>query len=170
MCNGQGRVKGEKSINVKIPAGVTSGNYLSLKGEGHEGPKNGPAGDAIVVIEEEEHPFFERHGDDILYNLYLSFTQVALGDQVEVPTLKNKSNLTISQGTQSGKILRMRGKGIQHLNSNNVGDQLVRVLVWTPTKLTEIEKDLFKQLSECEGLKPPQNDKSFFEKVKNAFF
>jgi molecular chaperone DnaJ len=169
VCNGDGRVKGERSINVKIPPGVTTGNYISLSGEGHVGPKGGPAGDAIILIEEEEHDLFERHGDDILYHLYLNFTQVALGDQVEVPTLKNSAKLTIPAGTQSGKILRMKGKGIPHLNGNHVGDELVSVHVWTPTKLTETERKLLQELSTSEGMQPPKGDKSIFQKVKDAF-
>jgi molecular chaperone DnaJ len=170
ICNGQGRVKEENTISVTIPAGVTSGNYISLRGEGHCGPRGGPAGDAIVLIEEQEHEHFERHGDDILYDLYLSFSQVALGDEVEVPTLNNKARLSIASGTQSGKILRMRGRGIPHLNHHGRGDQLVRVLVWTPTKLSEKEKQLFNELAKCDAIKPPQGDKSFFRKVKEALF
>ncbi|MBN2008649.1 molecular chaperone DnaJ [candidate division KSB1 bacterium] len=169
VCNGDGRVKGERSINVKIPAGVTTGNYISLEGEGHAGPKGGPTGDAIILIEEQEHDLFERHGDDILYHLYVNFSQVALGDQVDVPTLTNKAKLTIPPGTQSGKILRMKGKGIPHLNGYHVGDQLVSVHVWTPSKLSEKEKKLLQELAVCEGLQPPKGDKSFFQKVKDAF-
>ncbi len=169
-CNGEGRVKADNTISINIPAGVTSGNYISLRGEGHCGPRGGPAGDAIVLIEEQEHDYFERHGDDILYDLYLSFSQVALGEEVEVPTLNGKARLTIASGTQCGKILRMRGKGIQHLNYHGKGDQLVRVLVWTPTKLSEQEKKMFRELAESERLKPPKGDKSFFRKVKEALF
>lgn len=169
QCGGQGRVKGENTVTVKIPPGVSTGNYLTLSGEGHVGPKNGPAGDAIVLIEEAEHPLFERHGDDILYDLYASFSQVSLGDQVEIPTLNGKAKLHIAPGTQSGKILRMKGKGIPHLNSNRRGDHLVRILVWTPTKLSEKERRLVQQLAECEGMIPPRGDKSFFNKIKDAF-
>lgn len=169
-CSGEGRVKNESTITVNIPAGVATGNYLSLRGEGHAGPRGGPAGDAIILIEEMEHPLFERHGDDILYELYLSFSQAALGDQVEVPTLNGKAGLTIASGTQNGKILRMRGKGIPHLNQSGRGDQLIRILLWTPTKLSEKEKNLFYQLADCEGIRPPAGDKSFFRKVKEALF
>lgn len=169
-CYGDGRVKEESTISVNIPAGVTSGNYLSLRGEGHSGPRGGSAGDAIVLIEEKEHDFFERHGDDILVDLYLSFSQVALGDEVEVPTLNGKARLSIASGTQSGKILRMKGKGIPHLNHHGKGDQLVRVLVWTPTRLSENEKKIFSELAACDGIKPPNGDKSFFRKVKEALF
>ena len=169
-CSGDGRVISENTISVNIPAGVSTGNYLTLNGEGHIGARGGPAGNVLVVIEEKEHAQFERHGDDILYDLYLSFSQVALGDNVEVPTLKSKAKLNIMPGTQSGKILRMRGKGIHHLNQYGSGDQLVRVFVWTPTKLSEKEKTVFQQLSEFDNIKPPTGDKSFFKKVKEALF
>ncbi len=169
-CSGEGRVKTNATISVNIPAGVSSGNYITLRGEGHSGPRGGPAGNAIILIDEAEHEFFERHGDDILYDLYLSFSQVALGDQVEVPTLNGKAKLHIVPGTQSGKILRMKGKGIQHLNHNGRGDQLVRVMVWTPIKLSDKEKKMFAELAESEAIKPPAEDKSFFRKVKEALF
>lgn len=169
-CYGEGRVKGESTISVNIPAGVSMGNYITLRGEGHSGPRGGPPGSAIIFIDEKEHPYFERHGDDILYDLYLSFSQVALGDEVEVLTLNGKARLTIASGTQSGKILRMKGKGIPHLNHHGKGDQLVRIFVWTPTKLSEKEKKLFYQMAECDGIKPPVGDKSFFRKVKEALF
>lgn len=169
-CYGEGRVKEDSTISVNIPAGVTSGNYINLRGEGHGGPRGGAAGDAIVLIEEKEHEFFERHNDDIVYDLYLSFSQIALGDEVEVPTLNGKARLSVASGTQSGKILRMRGKGIPHLNHSGKGDQLVRVLAWTPTKLSEQEKKIFYQLAECDGIRPPTGDKSFFRKVKEALF
>lgn len=169
-CSGDGRVMGENTISVNIPAGVSTGNYLTLNGEGHIGARGGSAGSVIVVMEEKEHSQFERHGDDILYDLYLSFSQVALGDNVEVPTLKSKAKLNIAPGTQSGKILRMRGKGIHHLNQYGSGDQLVRVIVWTPTKLSENEKKVFQQLSEQDNINPPTGDKSFFKKVKEALF
>ena len=169
-CSGDGRVKKEATISVNIPAGVSTGNYITLRGEGHSGPRGGPAGSAIIIIEEAEHEYFERHGDDILYDLYLSFSQVALGDHVEVPTLNGKAKLHIVPGTQSGKILRMKAKGIQHLNHHGKGDQLVRVIVWTPTKISEREKKLFSQLAESEAIKPPVEDKSFLRKVKEAIF
>lgn len=169
-CSGDGRRKADSTISVNIPAGVATGNYITLRGEGHSGPRGGPAGNAIILIEEGDHEFFERHGDDILYDLYLSFSQVALGDQVEVPTLNGKAKLHIAPGTQSGKILRMKGKGIQHLNLHGRGDQLVRVMVWTPTKLSDKEKELFSVLAESEAIKPPVEDKSFFSKVKEALF
>ncbi len=168
-CHGAGRVKGESTITVEIPAGVATGNYITVRGEGNVGPHGGPAGDVIVFIEEEEHPYFERHGDDLLYDLPLSFVQVALGDEVEVPTLTGKVKVEIPAGTQSGKIYRLRGKGIPHLNGYGSGDLLVRVMVWTPTKLTAKERKLFEELAKSEHLHPPKRDRSFFKKFKEAF-
>lgn len=169
-CRGEGRLEGDKTIAVDIPAGVAMGNYLTVRGEGNVGPRGGPAGDLLVVIEEKEHEFFERHGDDILYDLPLSIPQAVLGEMVEVPTLTGKAKLDIAPGTQSGKILRMRGKGIPHLNGYGSGDQLVRVVVWMPSKLSMKEKELFLQLSETEGVKPPKSERGFFSKIKEALF
>lgn len=169
-CDGEGRVQGESLISVDIPAGVASGNYITVRGEGNIGPNGGPAGDVIIVIDESEHEYFERHGDDILYTLPLSFAQAALGAEVEIPTLNGKSRLQIQAGTQSNKILRMRNKGIQRLHGHGKGDQLVRIMVWTPTKLSAEEKKLLKELAKSDNLNPPQNDRSFFKKVKEAIF
>lgn len=166
-CHGEGRVKGEGVITVDIPPGVATGNYLTVRGQGNVGPRKGPAGDVIVVIEEKEHEYFERHGDDVVYTLPISFSQAALGAEVEVPTLDGKSKLHIPAGTQSNKILRMRAKGFPHLNSYERGDQLVRVVVWTPTKLTKEEKELFKKLAKSENLSPPHH-RGFFKRVKEA--
>lgn len=169
VCQGEGRVKGESTISVTIPAGVSSGNYLTVRNEGNAGPRGGAPGDVIVFIEEKEHPHFERHGDDILYDLILSFPQLALGDTVEIPTLTGKAELEIAPGTQVGKILRMRGKGIPHLRGHGRGDQLVRIMVWTPTKLTHQEKELLKKLAKSENIVPPKSAKSIFEKLKEVF-
>ncbi|MFQ5707250.1 MAG: molecular chaperone DnaJ [bacterium] len=167
QCNGEGRVHGESFITVDIPAGVTSGNYLTVRGEGNVGPRGGPAGDVVIFIEEKEHEEFERHGDDILYDLPLSFSQVALGAEVEVPTLNGRCKLHIAPGTQSGKILRMRGKGVPHLHSSHRGDQLVRIIVWTPKKLSSKERKLFEELANCDHCQP---GKGFIKKVKDAIF
>lgn len=169
-CGGEGRVRSEKVIVVDIPAGVTSGNYITVRGEGHVGPRGGPSGDAIIVIEEDEHEFLERHGDDVLYELPVSFSQAALGAELEVPTLNGKSKLHVPPGTQSGKILRMRGKGIPHLRHGGRGDQLVRVRLWTPTKLSSRERKLFEDLAKCENTKPPRGGRSFIKKLKETIF
>ncbi|MBN2104360.1 molecular chaperone DnaJ [bacterium] len=153
-CDGEGRVHGEGMINVKIPAGVATGNYLTLRGEGDVGQKNGSAGDAHVVIEELENREFERHGDDILYTLNISMPQAVLGDEVEIPTLNGKAKLQIDAGTQSNKILRMRGKGIHHLHGSGRGDQLVRIAVWTPKKISRETKQLFQKLAHQKDVVP----------------
>jgi len=170
-CYGEGRTKGEASIDVEVPAGVAEGQYLTIRGAGNAGPRGGPNGDILVVIQEKPHDYFIRHGDDVIYDMYLSFDQAALGAQITVPTLNGKAILNIVPGTQSGKILKMKGKGIPHLQGHGAGDQLVRVKVWTPTKLSEKDKSLIQQLGENDTLKPPsRNDKSFFAKVKETIF
>lgn len=169
-CRGDGRNRGETTVSVNIPAGVTNGNYILLRGQGNAGPNSGPDGDIKVFIEEIDHEFFERDGDDLLYRLQISFPQAALGDSVLVPTLNGKAKLTIPSGTEAGKIFRMKGKGIKHLNGYGTGDQLVIVQIYTPKKLSTREQELLKELSECEGIKPQPSDKGFFKKVKDAFF
>jgi molecular chaperone DnaJ len=167
-CNGGGRIRGESTIDVDIPAGVAEGQFLTLRNAGNIGPRGGPQGDVIVVFEEKPHDFFERHGDDIIYNLQVSFPQVALGDEVEVPTLAGKATIKVAAGTQSGKILRMRGKGIPHLNTHGAGDQLIRIHVWTPTKLNAKEKELLAELAKLDTMYPKKGDKNFFERMKEA--
>jgi molecular chaperone DnaJ len=153
-CGGEGRRRGETTLNVKIPAGVATGNYITLRGEGDVGPKGGAAGDVFVFIEERKDDVFERHGDDILYSLRISIPQAVLGDEVEIPTLTGKARLHIDPGVQSGKILRMRGKGIPHLNGHGRGDQLVRVIVWIPAKLSREVKGLFEKLAQQKEVLP----------------
>ncbi len=165
-CNGQGVVRKEKTIQVTIPVGVSSGNYITLRGQGDAGKYNGVAGDLIVVIEEKEHDYFERHGDDILLKLRVSFTQAVMGDKIDVPTLNGRAKLTIPPGIQSGKILRMRSKGLPHLNSRSVGDQLVLVLVYTPITLSKREKELFAELAQSEN-SLPRDKNGIFRKIRD---
>ena len=167
-CNGQGRVKGVSTITVKVPPGVTTGNYIQLRGAGNAGPRGGPAGDVIVLIEEQEHSTFRRHEDDLICEIPLSFTQAALGDEIVVPTLDGNANLKIPTGTQSGKIFRFRNKGIPHLHGYGKGDELVRVVVWVPTRLNAEEKKLLKELADKENFKPPKGGKSFFDKLRET--
>ena len=174
-CKGDGRVQGESTIKVTIPAGVSEGNYIPLRGQGNEGRRGGPAGDLIVVIEEQPHKVFVRNGDDVVLDLLVSFPEAALGADIEVPTLTGRAKLKIDAGTQSGHVLRMRDKGIPHLNSYGRGDQLVRVNVWVPTRLGSQDKALLKQLGESENMVPKEgdtsanSDRSFFARVKKAF-
>jgi molecular chaperone DnaJ len=155
-CKGTGRKRGETTISVSIPPGVATGNYITIHGKGDVGPKGGPEGDVFVLIEEKPDDRFERHGDDILYTLNISMPQAVLGDEVEIPSLAGKSRLRIETGTQSGKILRMRGKGIPHLGRHGRGDQLVRVVVWTPSNLSGGVKDVFKKLLGYDEVFPTQ--------------
>ena len=150
VCQGEGRTQQESTLKVNIPAGVSEGNYLTLSGQGHAGRRGGPSGDALVVIREKEHDLFLRDGDDVILDLEITFPQAALGAEVEVPTLTGHSLLKIQSGTQSGTLLRMRDKGIPHLNRGGKGDQLVRVQIVTPSKLSKEEKKLLEQLAERE--------------------
>jgi len=174
-CHGDGRVEGDTTIKVNIPAGVSEGNYIPIRGEGNAGRRGGPAGDLIVMIEEEPHDLLTRNGDDVIFELLLSFPEAALGAEVEVPTLTGRAKLRIEPGTQSGQVLRMREKGIPHLNAHGRGDQLVRVNIWIPTTLSAQDRGLLKDLASSPNITPKdgnrsaQSDKSFFGKVKNAF-
>lgn len=160
-CDSSGRIRETETISVNVPAGVSTGNYIPLKGQGDVGPRNGPPGDIIVYIEEAEHDLFERNEDDVIYELPLSITQAALGDNIEIPTLSGRAKLKIPSGTQSGKVFRMRGKGIPHLQRNNAGDQLVRVWIWTPSTLNSQEKKLLEELKNSPNMQPPQGGKQF---------
>ncbi len=176
-CRGEGLVHGEDQVEVTVPAGVSEGNYMTVQGKGNSGPNGGPTGDLIVLMEEQSHPFFTRNGNDVVLELNLSFPDVAIGMEIEIPTLeiegkgKNSKNkmvkISIPAGTQSGKVFRLRGKGIPELNTYRKGDLLVEVRVWTPTKLSTREKELLEELSQSENFQPPKK-KGFFEKVKEA--
>ena len=168
-CQGEGRVTGSKMVEINVPAGVSTGNYIPMEGEGNEGLRGGRAGDLIVLIEEIKHDIFERMDHDVIMVLPISFPDAALGTSVEIPTLTGKAKLSIAPGTQSGKILRMRGKGIPHLHGAGIGDQLVQVQVVVPTKLNTVEKKLISDLAESDNLKPKgDSHKSIFEKFKEA--
>jgi len=167
-CRGEGRHKGTSKVNIKVPAGVSSGNYMAVENMGNAAPYGGSSGDLIAVFEEEHHDQFTRHGDNILYELPISFVTAVLGGEVEVPVLGDTATLKIPAGTQSAKVLRLKGKGIPHLNHNGRGDQLVQVTVWVPTRLGNEEKRLVKRLDESESFKAPQADKSFFEKLRET--
>ncbi len=169
-CHGTGLIDGSKTIEVNVPAGVSTGNYITLRGEGNAGVRGGQPGDLIIYIEEVPHDIFQRQGNDVLLVLPISFPTAALGGTVEVPTLTGKAKLKIAPGTQSGKILRMRGKGIPNLRGAGSGDQLVQIQVYVPTKLNAEERQLLEKLAHSENLDPAKNShKSFFEKFKEAF-
>jgi len=152
-CKGDGRVLGESTIKINVPAGVTNGTYMTLKGEGNIGARNGMHGNIIVVFEEIPHEFFVRDGDNIIYELFLSFPEAVLGTEVEVPTLNGKAKLKIEPGIQLGKFLKMRDKGIQHLNSHGAGDQLIKINIHVPQKISQKEKELLKELDKQPNIK-----------------
>jgi molecular chaperone DnaJ len=147
-CGGTGRIRGSEKISVKIPAGVASGNYITVSGGGDAGERGGPNGNLYIIVEEEEDDLFVRHGNDVLLDLPLTISQLALGAKVEIPTLDGKVLFKIPPGTPSHKVFRMKGKGIPHLNSYGRGDQLVRVMAWVPGKLSKREMELLRELDE----------------------
>lgn len=168
VCHGQGRERRTKSLAVKIPAGVDRGQQIRLAGEGEIGPKGGPPGDLYIVLDVQDHPHFTRDGYDIYYELPLNVAQAALGDEVVVPTLDSETELRIPAGTQHGRSFRLRGMGVPHLRSSERGNMFVVARVTTPTKLTSRQRELFEELArEFEG--QPDEDKGFFEKVKEKF-
>jgi len=157
-----------------VPAGVSEGNYIPLRSQGNAGRRGGEAGDLLVLIAEEQHPHFQRNGDDIVYNLWVSFPLATLGGEVEIPTLNGKAKLTVEPGTPAGRALRMRDRGIPHLNSHGRGDQLVRVNIWVPKRLSAKEQELLKQLRDSANFTPNEEEqrdssRTFFDKVKDAF-
>ncbi len=156
-CRGRGVVKGEETVKVKIPAGVSGGNYITLKGQGDAAERGGAAGDVFVVVEEKESELFERHGDDLLVTVAVLAADLALGAKVEVPTVTGRVSMKIPPGTHSHKIFRIPNRGVPHLHGPGRGDQLVRVIAWTPTKISAEERELLERLREIEAdqLPPP---------------
>ncbi|HNZ71158.1 MAG TPA: molecular chaperone DnaJ [Prolixibacteraceae bacterium] len=172
-CYGEGIVQGEEVISLNIPAGVAEGMQLSVSGRGNAARRGGINGDLIVLIEEEEHPELIRDEQDLIYNLFLNFPDLALGTTVEIPTVEGKVKVKIDAGTQSEKILRLRGKGLPDVNGYRKGDILVKVHAWIPTRLTADEKKLLEKLAQSPNFQgSPQtgpNKKDFFEKMKGMF-
>jgi molecular chaperone DnaJ len=167
VCRGEGRVRGERSVTVDIPAGVSANNYLTLRGQGAAGIRNGPSGDLQVMLDIKDDERFERQGDDLIYDLSLSFSQAALGGQYEVPTPYGSEALRIPGGTQPETVLRLRGRGLPVLGQDTKGDLLVRVHVWTPERLTEEQERLFQELAKLEGA-APKREPGFWSKLKEA--
>ncbi|MGJ3235779.1 molecular chaperone DnaJ [Marivirga sp.] len=161
----------EEVISVKIPAGVTDGMQLSMSGKGNEAPMGGAAGDLVILIEEIEHDVLKRDGNNIIYDLYINFVDAVLGTTVEVPTIDGKVKIKIETGTQSGKILRLRGKGVGDVNGYGRGDQLIHVNVWTPKKVSDDEKEMLESMRASDNFKPnpTKADKGFFDRVKEFF-
>ena len=166
-----GMKRSEEVVEIKIPPGVEEGMQLSMSGKGNAAPMGGVPGDLLIVIEEVEHPHLQRNGTDLHYDLYVSFPTAALGGSAEIPLVDGKAKINVAPGTQSGKILRLRGKGLPELNSYHKGDILVTINVWTPQSLSEEEKNAIKTLENSENFtpKPTSKDKGFFQKVKEMF-
>ncbi|PNQ73353.1 molecular chaperone DnaJ [Hanstruepera neustonica] len=170
-ADAQGMIVKEETVSIKIPAGVVDGMQLKVTGKGNEAPGNGISGDLLVAIEEETHETLQREGDNLHYDLYISFPDAVLGTSKEIDTVTGKVRIKIEAGVQSGKILRLRGKGIPSINGYGKGDLLVHVNVWTPKTLNKQQKEFFEAMREDDHFdpKPESGDKSFFEKVKDMF-
>jgi len=171
VCHGEGRSLEEEVISIKIPAGVVDGMQLSMNGKGNVPQRGGIAGDLLIVIEEEEHAELKRDGINVIYDLYINFADAVLGTSSEVPTIDGKVKIKIEPGTQSGKVLRLRDKGIKDINGYGKGDLLIYVNVWTPKALSNEEKKIVEQLRESPNFKPnpAKGEKGFFGKMKEYF-
>ena len=166
-----GLVSKEEGISVKIPAGVADGMQLSMASKGNEAPGGGVAGDLLILIEEQEDKQLKRDGNNLIYDLYISFIDAALGTNVEVPSVGGRVKIKIDAGTQSGKVLRLRGKGLKDINGYETGDQLIYVNVWTPKKLTPEERTKLESFKDSPNFEPnpDANEKGFFERMKEFF-
>ncbi len=168
-CYGEGRMAKTKEIKVKIPAGMEQGQILRVRGQGHIGPRNGPPGDLLVEVHEKQDDLFERRGNNVIVEFPIHFTQVVLGDEIIVPTLTGKAKMKIPAGTQSGREFRLKGEGIQGLNSYSRGDLIVRVNVVTPSRLSREESEIYKHLAEINSKRELKPGKSFRENLKDFF-
>jgi molecular chaperone DnaJ len=170
-CHSSGVQRGEENISVNIPAGVGEGMQLTMSGKGNAAERGGIPGDLLIVIEEEKHPYFQRDGNNLLYDLYLNFADAAMGITTEIPTLDGKAKIKIDPGTQGGKVLRLKGKGLPALNSYGKGDILVNLNVWTPQHLSTEEKKILEKLRDSPNFKPNpgKGDKSFYDRMKEFF-
>lgn len=173
-CRGDGRTRQQREVEVEIPPGVSSEHYITLRGKGHAGPRGGPRGDIAVLLEVQEDPRFHREGDDLLLHLPVTFSQAALGDELQVEALDGMLELEIPPGAQSGEILRVRGRGLPRLQRSGRGDLLVRVLIWTPQRLTKEQREVFQRLKETEESAPERVEedeerRGFWSRVKEAF-
>lgn len=166
-CGGNGKVRKNRTLKVKIPAGIDDGQSIQLRGQGGQGTNGGPAGDVIVTIGIRPHPVFTREGSDVLCEIPISFTQAALGAELQVPTIDGKIEYMVPEGTQTGTVFRLRGKGIQNVNGRGRGDQFVRVNIEVPKNLTQKQKELLREFEESSSANHTKRQ-SFWEKVKNS--
>ncbi|MDX1395071.1 MAG: molecular chaperone DnaJ [Gemmatimonadota bacterium] len=170
-CDATGRLRTERTVEIEIPPGISSEDYLKLKGRGNVGPLGGPPGDLIVAVDIEPHERLERRGDDLILDQPVTFSQAAMGADIDVPTIDGRARLSVPAGIQSGQVLRLRGQGMPRLRASGRGDQLVRVHVWTPTELSREQREALERLAtvEDEPPEPRSGDPSFWERVKAAF-
>ncbi|MEM0996879.1 MAG: molecular chaperone DnaJ [Bacteroidota bacterium] len=170
-CNGDSRVQTTEVVEVKLPGGISEGMQLTMRGKGNAGKRGGPAGDLVILIEEQPHEHFERDGSNVIHELFLNFADAALGTAVEVPTLSGKTRFKISPGTQSGKIFRLKGKGFPDINGYGRGDQLIQVHVWVPKSLNKDEKAAMERFRTSANFdpNPSTTDKGFFQRIKDMF-
>ncbi len=171
-CAGNGVIKGEEVISIRIPAGVSEGMQLSMGGKGNAAARGGVAGDLLIQIEEIAHEMFQRDGNNLHYDHYISFTEAALGSSAEIPTIEGKVKIKIDPGTQSGKVLRLRGKGLTSINGyEGKGDLLISIIIWTPKTLSKEEKNILEKLGKSDNFKPApgSHDKNIFSRMKDLF-
>jgi molecular chaperone DnaJ len=170
-CGGNGVIRGEEVVTLNIPAGVSEGMQMSVSNAGNAAQNGGIPGDLIVVMEEIKHDFFEREGNNIYHQFYISFPDAALGTTIEIPTLDGKAKVKIEPGTQAGKVLRLKNKGLPELNSYHKGDLLVNLNVWTPQKLTKEERELLEHMGASNNFipNPSIKDRSFFDRIRQFF-
>ncbi len=170
-CKGDGRVYGEETLSIDIPAGMQAGMQLSMSGKGNAGERGGPPGDLIILVEEEAHKELQREGLNVAYELHISFPDAVFGTQLEVPTIDGRAKIKIPAGTQSGKVFRLKGKGFPSVNSYEKGDQLIHVNVWTPQHTNAEEKEILEKLKKSNNFQPhpEKNEKGFFDKIRDMF-
>jgi len=167
-CRGEGRLRSEEQVNIKVPAGVATGQYMTLRGVGNAGPRGGPRGDILVVFEVDEDERFERDGEDLLTEVLVTYPQLALGADIDVPTVTASVTLRIPAGTQSGQVMHLRGRGLPRINASGTGDLHVRLQLWTPDVMSEEEATLLRRLYEIRPLAPARRERGFWAKVKES--
>ena len=170
-CKGEGRMYGEETISIDIPAGVQDGMQLSMSGKGNAGERGGSPGDLIIMIEEEPHESLHRDGLNVAFDLYITIPDAVFGTSVEVPTIDGRAKIKIPPGTQSGKIFRLKGKGFPEVQGYAKGDQLINVNIWTPQHVSDEEKAALEKMQLSENFKPKniKGEKSFYDRVKETF-
>lgn len=167
-CRGEGRIRGEEQVTIKVPPGVSTGQYMTLRGVGNAGPRNGPRGDILVVFEVDEDERFERDGEDLMTEVLVTYPQLVLGADVDVPTVTGSVNLRVPAGTQSGQVMHLRGRGLPRVNASGTGDLHVRLQQWTPEMLSDEETTLLRRLQELRPSAPAKRERGFWSKVKES--